>query len=66
MALTRNGSVLNNTDSEAYIAAKKRKELQKDRKKKDALLESLNEKVNVLEQQMKEVLSKLGKIYDIS
>ena len=66
MALTRNGSVLNNPDSEAYIAAKKRKELQKDRKKKDALLESLNEKVNVLEQQMKEVLSKLGKIYDIS
>lgn len=66
MALTRNGSVLNNTDSEAYIAAKKRKELQKERKKKDALLESLNEKVNVLEQQMKEVLSKLGKIYDIS
>ena len=66
MALTRNGSVLNNTDSEAYIAAKKRTELQKDRKKKDALLESLNEKVNVLEQQMKEVLSKLGKIYDIS
>jgi hypothetical protein len=26
----------------------------------------LNEKVNVLEQQMKEVLSKLGNIYDIS
>ena len=42
MALTRNGSVLNNTDSEAYIAAKKRKELQKERKKKDTLLESLN------------------------
>lgn len=66
MALTRNGSVLNNTDSEAYVAAKKRKELQKERKKKDALLETLNEKVNVLEQQMKEVLSKLEKIYDIS
>ena len=66
MALTRNGSVLNNTDSEAYTAAKKRKELQKERKKKDALLESLNEKVNVLEQQMKEVISKLEKIYDIS
>ena len=66
MALTRNGSVLNNTDSEAYIAAKKRKELQKERKKKDDLLESLNKKVNVLEKQMKEVMEKLGNIYDIS
>ena len=66
MALTRNGSVLNNTDSEAYIAAKKRKELHKERKKKDELLEYLNKRVNVLEQQMKEVLLKLENIYDIS
>lgn len=62
MALTRNGSVLNNTDSEAYLAAKKRKENQRERKKKDALLESLNERVKELEQQMKEVLSKLEKL----
>ena len=62
MALTRNGSVLNNTDSEAYLAAKKRKEIQRERKKKDALLESLNERVKELERQMKEVLSKLEKL----
>lgn len=62
MALTRNGSVLNNTDSEAYLAAKKRKENQRERKKKDALLESLNERVKELESQMKEVLSKLEKL----
>ena len=62
MALTRNGSVLNNTDSEAYLAAKKRKEIQRERKKKDALLDSLNERVKELESQMKEVLSKLEKL----
>ena len=61
MALVRNGSVLNNTDSEAYIAAKKRKENQRERKRKDALIESLNERVKKLEQQMKEVLSNMEK-----
>ena len=61
MALVRNGSVLNNTDSEAYIAAKKRKENQRERKRKDALIESLNERVKNLEQQMKEVLSNMEK-----
>lgn len=65
MALIRNGSVLNNTDSEAYLAAKKRKENQRERKRRDALVDSLNERVKELERQMSEVLSKLGNIYDI-
>ena len=66
MALIRNGSVLNNTDFEAYLAAKKRKENQRERKRRDALVDSLNERVKELERQMSEVLLKLGKIYDIS
>lgn len=66
MLLKRDGSTLQNTDTEAYLIAKKRKEIQRDREKKDALLESLNKRVIQLENQMKDVLEKLGNIYDIS
>jgi CII-binding regulator of phage lambda lysogenization HflD len=71
--LKREGNVLLNTDTDAYTIAKKRKEMQRDRKKKDELLESLNkrvlhleEQINVIETQMKDVVEKLGNIYDIS
>ena len=66
MLLKRDGSTLQNTDTEAYLIAKKRKEMQRDRQKKDALLESLSKRVIQLEEQMKEVMEKLGNIYDIS
>ena len=66
MTLKRNGSTLVNTDNDAYTIAKKRKELQRERKRRDELVDSLSERVNTLEEQMKEVMEKLGNIYDIS
>ena len=66
MLLKRDGSTLQNTDTEAYLIAKKRKEMQRDRQKKDELLESLNKRVIQLEAQMKEVMEMIGNIYDIS
>lgn len=66
MSLKRNGNTLVNTDNDAYAIAKKRKELQKERKRRDELVDSLVKRVNVLEEQMKDVVEKLGNIYDIS
>jgi urease gamma subunit len=66
MLLKRDGSTLQNTDTEAYLIAKKRKEMQRDRQKKDELLESLSKRVIQLEAQMKEVMEMIGNIYDIS
>ena len=66
MSLKRNGNTLLNTDMDAYNLAKKRKEIQRERKRKDELLDSLSKRVIQLEEQMKEVMEKLGNIYDIS
>ena len=52
MSLKRSGNAILNTDNEAYIAAKKRLASQKERKKKDQLLEQLNVRVLSLEKEV--------------
>jgi hypothetical protein len=53
MSLKRSGNAILNTDNEAYMAAKKRLASQKERKKKDRLLESLNEEVQRMKEELK-------------
>lgn len=60
MSFQRVGNSIQNTDSEAYANAKKRKELQKERKKKDELLEQLAKRVNILEIQVKSLMEKFN------
>jgi hypothetical protein len=53
MALKRSGNAILNTDNEAYLAAKKRVAAQKERKKKDLLLEQLASRVQRLEEEVR-------------
>ena len=53
MALKRSGNAILNTDNEAYLAAKKRVAAQKERKKKDLLLEQLASRVQRLEEELR-------------
>lgn len=53
MALKRSGNAILNTDNEAYLAAKKRVAAQKERKRKDLLLEQLASRVQKLEEEVK-------------
>lgn len=66
MKLKRNGSVLVNTDYDAYIIAKKQRELHFERIRKDKLLESLNERVIALEAEVAELKEMLSNTHDIS
>jgi hypothetical protein len=63
MGLKRSGNAILNTDNEAYLAAKKRVAAQKERKKKDLLLEQLATKVQKLENEVKilrQMIEELG------
>ena len=53
MALKRSGNAILNTDNEAYLAAKKRVAAQKERKKKDLLLEQLASRVQRWEEEVR-------------
>lgn len=53
MALKRSGNAILNTDNEAYLAAKKRVAAQKERKRKELLLEQLASRVQKLEEEVK-------------
>lgn len=53
MALKRSGNAILNTDNEAYMAAKKRVATQKERKRKELLLEQLASRVQKLEEEVK-------------
>lgn len=53
MALKRSGNAILNTDNEAYMAAKKRVAAQKERKRKELLLEQLASRVQKLEEEVK-------------
>lgn len=64
MSLKRSGNAILNTDTEAYLAAKKRLASQKERKKKDQLLEQLNMKVSSLEREVKMLKRALEEIKD--
>ena len=66
MKLKRNGSVLLNTDYDAYLIAKKQRELHFERIRKDKLLESLNERVIALEAEVAELKEMLSNTHDIS
>lgn len=62
MSFIRNNNVLINTDTEAYLAAKKRLEVLKEQKRKDLLLNDLHERVLILEEQVKKLLESEGKV----
>jgi len=64
MSLKRSGNAILNTDTEAYIAAKKRLAAQKERKKKDRLIEQLNVKVLSLESEIKLLRQALEEMKD--
>ena len=53
MSLKRSGNAILNTDNEAYMAAKKRVAAQKERKRKELLLEQLASRVQKLEEEVK-------------
>ena len=55
MLLKRSGGAILNTDNESYLAAKKRSELLKERKRKDKILEQLYTKVMSLEKKLNEM-----------
>lgn len=59
MSFIRNNNVLINTDTEAYLAAKKRLEVLKEQKRKDLLLNDLHERVLILEEQVRKLLLEL-------
>lgn len=59
MSFIRNNNVLINTDTEAYLAAKKRLEILKEQKRKDLLLNDLHERVLILEEQVRKLLLEL-------
>ena len=62
MSFIRNNNVLINTDTEAYLAAKKRLENAKEQQRKDLLLKELYERVIILEEQVKKLLESEGKV----
>lgn len=53
MSLKRSGNAILNTDNEGYLAAKKRVAAQKERKRKELLLEQLASRVQKLEEEVK-------------
>ena len=69
MSFIRNNNVLINTDTEAYLAAKKRLAVAREQKQKDLLLKDLHERVIHLEEQVRTlttILEKKGIKNDIS
>ena len=58
----RIGNAVLNNDSAGYVAAKKRQEAVKEQKRKDALIETLDNKVKVLEYQIMSLQEQINDI----
>ena len=64
MGLKRKGNTIINTDSAGYTAAIKRLEQNKEQKRKDVLLEYLEKRVSILENQVLELQKEINQLLD--